>query len=81
MNIFKAIALGSFLISWYYRATKDGKITQDEVNEMVLEAFQLIGFPITKFEGIENDSIQERRLQSSTSTDNVISTLKDRDDI
>lgn len=35
MNFYKAISLGFYILAWLQRASQDGKITQDEIVEMI----------------------------------------------
>ena len=40
MNLFKAIRLGIYVLSWYQNAAKDGKITVEEIVEGALGGLQ-----------------------------------------
>ena len=46
MNIYKALSLGMYMLAWFDRASKDGKITQEEIVEGVYGAVRTIGINV-----------------------------------
>lgn len=46
MKIWKAIPLGMYLIAWFERAGRDGKITQKEITDAMLGAMDVVGIKI-----------------------------------
>lgn len=43
MNIGKAVRLGLFILSWYQKASKDGKISIEEIIEGAIQGLQYAG--------------------------------------
>lgn len=46
MNLYKAISLGMFLLGWFQRASKDGKITNHELAEALSGALEQLDIKI-----------------------------------
>lgn len=47
INILKALSLGTYVIAWLERASKDGEVTQDEILELVQGAIATIGLKVS----------------------------------
>ena len=47
MNVFKAIKFGIYVLTWYSSASKDGKITIEEIVEGALGGLEQAGVNLT----------------------------------
>ena len=47
INILKALSLGTYVIAWLERASKDGEISQEEILEVIQGAVATVGLKVS----------------------------------